>query len=584
MSQQQCHFLFFICTTKERLKKAHFLYELLNHKCPSTTLYIVLPNPTLREAFQIDQHTIQLQCSDYYEDHSKLTLALFRLVLEQFPQATGVFKCCDQILPNMTVMAKFIKNIMAFHRKKTPIHYSGVLAKTHDNKNYRYNQHFGLCYDLKKNSTFIQLPRNVVYACSPLYYLSRESVQLFTNRCTEIMYEDVMVANHLAIYGIQPTSMQFFSRNIENIIFTNVLNPLNTDQQPPTETYKTLYIMLHGSLGERMFQTSAAYGLAKKKKMYLVFVNEMNYDVFHRIFLKEFPCIDSDIINELLTEAYPIIEKENTGYVYKENLIPEAVFATNRDVFMHGYFKNKRYFEHCTLDIFALFNTPLQVSKKIFEKQGLSSHFKNVRRHNSDSNLSVYSLGSGGGRGESGSIHSYLNASSVITETETKTSSFDKSFFLYISETQNNEFLAKAITRIREFVPNAYFYVLSHFDDEETLTNFDAIRSVDKTIITIRQTLGETGAGSECSSQKSGCSEITTQSSAVSDNNLIDALSIMSLCRRGGITSLKDPISWWGAFLNDNAHKIVIHEMDNEEDFTYNGVLIKESIFSKFKI
>lgn len=552
-------FIFLICTTPERKHKAIWLYHLLYRRIHAIRLFIVTTDPLLLTPLIMEDHEIMLKASNYYEDAATKTFAIFNAIYELFPETKGVFKCDDTILPNLSFLQKTIKNIRL---RTTPLDYAGVLRKTHSHKKYRYIEHQGRCHNPTINQSMVELPRNLVYACHPLYYLSNRALKAFAHlhlATNKGFYEDVAVAHHLASFAkIFPQSLEFFHCEIDRLFQTSIYNPPRNG----FDTYKTLYISLQGNLGERMFQTAAAYGLAQIKNMYLVFVDDSTFDVFHRIFLKEYPCIDIKKIDDILDKAYPILEPMQSSSTYEENLIPESVLATGRDVFMRGFFKHTEYFKHCPMDIFALFHSPLALSKQIFQRKGIANGFQAVRRSQSFSNLSAMDSSS----------YPYLRGSSV-GEGEGEEFAFDKSFFMYVSETQSNAFLERAIAYIREYEINPYFYVLSHFEEEQTLETFECLKSLDKTIITIR--LAYSGAcGSHSGSDKSGCSELTTQS-AVSDNNLIDALAIMSMCKRGGIVSHHDPVSWWGAFLNDNIRKIIVYENQHDSSMIRPGVYVK---------
>ena len=557
-SREKTHFLFLIYTTMERRTKANLLYTLLNRKLSQTTIYILISKPELEIPFEFSNHEIFLKCGQYFEDHSQKTLAMISFVNKMFPQISGLFKCNDNILPNISAIQKFIKNMANLILQGESMDYGGVLLKTHTHKNYRYTEHFGLCHDPLKNDMLVQLPRNLTYACNAFYYLSRKALASFSKKCTEYFYDDVMIAQHLLnSSSIVPQSMELFRGNMDSIFQTSVFNTI----QNGVETFKTLYITLQGNLGERMFQTAAAYGIAKRKKMYLVFVDESEFNVFHRLFLKEFPCIDPSKIVDLLNDAYPLLENEDSGD------IPEAVFATNRDVFMCGYFKNIDYFQDCSLEVYSLFQTPLAMAKQIFQKKGISAGFKSVRRYSTSSNISVDSNSCMDGS-------QFLRGSGDLDEPDKDALPFEKSFFIYVSENQTNEYLKKALAYIYEYEWKPYFYILSHFDDDETLERFDALKTLQKTIITIRSSYTS-------QSDKSGCSELSSQS-MISDNNLIDALAIMTLCKRGGITSTKDPVSWWGGYLNDNIRKIIVQEscFTHGHGFERTGIFVKgKSLF-----
>lgn len=561
------HFLFFIFSSLDRRKKANLLYHLLYRKLSQTSIYILYFDPTLDTLFKIQNHEITLQSGNHYEDAPQKTLAMIHLVNQLFSQVSGLFKCDDIILPNLSAIQKFIKNMAGMILKEQPIDYAGVLNKTHFHKKFRYNDHFGLCHDPLKNQQLVQLPRNLTYARNPFYYLSQKALRFFTmmgkgNSGNSLFYDDVMIAQYLLTQAkIVPHSMEFFHTDMDYLFQTNIFNKIVNGM----EMYKTLYITLQGNLGERMFQTAAAYGIAKLKKMYLVFIDPSQYDVFHRIFLKEFPRLHPSKIDDILDEAYPIIENEHSGLFYKEHIIPEAVFATNRDVFMSGYFKNIQYFQHCTLDIFSLFHAPLTVAKQIFQHRGISSGFKAIRRYSTSSNISTDSATVDGSQ--------CLNGGGLDDEHDNNPA-FDKCFFIYISEHQTNSFLTKAIAYLMEYEMKPYFYVLSHFDDLETNTRFPALQSLEKTIVTIRSV--DTGIISSSSSGKSIESECS-HTSQISDNSLIDALAIMTLCKKGGITSAKDPISWWGGFLNDNIRKIIVHEPNIPPSSSHSGIFIKGS-------
>lgn len=148
---------------------------------------------------------------DYYENLCEKTVALCKTIKTILPNIKGIFKCDDDIIPNISFMNSMIKYI-----DENNIDYMGR------NITYAYDTmtpwHFNKCHDIKHNEEKNIKP--CTHVSGPCYYLSNKSIRIIANaeNIGEHFYEDCMVGYYLNQKNIFPN---------EKYLYTDFLDQLN---------------------------------------------------------------------------------------------------------------------------------------------------------------------------------------------------------------------------------------------------------------------------------------------------------------------------------------------------------------------
>jgi hypothetical protein len=331
-----------------------------------------------------------------------------------FPNLKGMLKCDDDIIPNI----KRINELLLFF-SSNHINYFG--RKIVINKNELSNCHFNKCsndsFNIKK------LVYKSAYAAGPLYYLSSKSMNMLLNHYmnyNKYFYEDNMVGYILNKYNIFPVNYQIYSDDMnDNCIIQNHTNN------------KKIFILLHGGLGNQLFQVSAAYQLAKKTNRFLILLIKKNLsNMTHTKNEDEFMTTIFSKFNYTYYENIDIsklcVYKEAKCFDYDSSMITE-----NKDYILHGYFQHKNY-------ICDIFNVDGYHFNDID-----NSYFIHIRRGD------------------------YLNCSMY---------DFDK-----------DTYYTKAINYVLDKDKDAHFYIMS--DDIEYVKTYDILKNINKTIVDDMNTL-----------------------------------------------------------------------------------------------
>ena len=111
-------YLFFIYSCKKNLEQATIVYNYLISKDfhKHCQIYIIYGNPS-RPEFQdtsknqthiLEDHHLVLNTPDDYYSLNHKTLSLFCAIIDLFTEITGVFKCDDDIIPNVVHLVDLI--------------------------------------------------------------------------------------------------------------------------------------------------------------------------------------------------------------------------------------------------------------------------------------------------------------------------------------------------------------------------------------------------------------------------------------------------------------------------------------------
>jgi len=487
--------LFVIYSCKKNLSKAQRIYDFIKDKFPVFTTLILYGEPNLKEEYDVSPPFLKVKSGDAYEHLANKTIALIHALYEiSFGENyRGVIKCDDDILPNLATLQRFYETLISTTEN---IPYAGSLL-TIDKTKRVSNMHFDKCSSPKFN-----IPQPIIpdcpFATGPMYYLSLASLLQLERRIrlgsfAISFYEDMMIGNNLRQEGIHPVSFPLYQNELLGSFGAPSLQ--NDDNQT-----RTLYVLLHGGLGNQMFQLASAYGLARKQGRYLVALYSNNPSMYphqnsfhaytHTIF-RNTPCIQAtnQMFQDSTVEVYSELGNVSMGFEYH----PE-IFDTRKqkDVILNGYFQNEQYFREYRQEILDEWQHPLLAEKLRETYPNLSnSYFFHVRRGD------------------------YLENS--------------------MYQIAWDAYYKKALDTIMELEADStnpvQFYVFS--DDNEFCKSYsvlvDALESFPGRIVfTLIENLGA-----------------------------LESLFFMSLCGNGGIAS-NSSFSWWGGYLNPLDRKMVV--------------------------
>ena len=482
---------FIIYSCRKNMHKAKQIYELVKDKIPTFTPLILYGDPKLKEAYQVKTPFLVVKSGDAYEHLSQKTMAMIHAIneLSYYENYRGVIKCDDDILPNLASLQRFYEQLIS---SKTNIPYAGNLYYV-DNDEKVSSSHFNKCSSPKYN---IQQPilSDCLYATGPMYYLSIPSAILLerkyeTKKFDMYFYEDMMVAANLNKHGIFPIKYPFYQNEFTCAFQSPSIQNIN-------EKTRLLYVLLHGGLGNQMFQVASGYGLARASGRYLVALYTPNKSQYpHQSAMLEYThtifqntpsmMITQELIQSPSVELYSEIGDISKGFQYHPDILnPE------KDMLISGYFQNEEYFRAYRNELLEEWKNPLLAKTLIETYTNLPhSYFFHVRRGDYVDNP------------------------------------------LYVIDWDN--YYSRALDTILEHEENSeniQFYVFSN--DNEFCKSYrvfnDYLKEYPQITFTLIENLGA-----------------------------IESLYFMSQCGKGGICA-NSSFSWWGGYLNPREDKMVI--------------------------
>ena len=335
----------------------------------------------------------------------------------------------------------YIDSITKFinHLKHLTIDYSGLSVIVNKSENVTTVEHrnkdITLDYDIINPST--------IFCGGPLYYLSNRSLQIFKKTKEElvknIFYEDKMVGYILNQKDIYPIHYCLYSDNITEF------NTKHTSYHNYNHK-NTLFLRVHGGLGNQMFQIASGYGIAKDNDMNFIIINssnikrdfthiENNNMLFKSIF-SQFPNTELKYIKDISTVGQLCKEEESDCFLYTPKTF-------NNDIILSGYFQNEKYFARYKDELIYFFKTTKEYERlqHIFCKKDASmfknSYFIHVRRGD------------------------YVNNKLYEIDCDT--------------------YYTKSISRILELDPEAYFFIFSN--DIEYCKTYSVLNDINKKFI-----------------------------------------------------------------------------------------------------
>lgn len=358
-----------IYSCKKYLKKATLIYDLVSNRLPDCKPYIIYGNQELISEYEIinDKYLV-LKVGDNYEDLTDKTLCLLKTVLLINPEIRGIFKCDDDIIPNIT----FLNNALQLLMKKD-IDYMGYCVKLNVSKYSKW--HYNKCSNNTYNTPVI-VPQ-CFYATGPLYYLGINSIKILVNTTVEKYFsEDITIGYNLNKRKIEPLNTLMYNNNLSEIYKYNFQN---IDSK-----VKTLMVRLHGGLGNQLFQAAAGYYLAKKYPFILILVYSPNLakhshgEEFSKTVFKNFNVVITNDVS-YYDNCIPLNEPNNNKTCFEYH--GDEIISAYENHFLTGYFINKEYVQRAGSDFIELLKNPEICGNLLKTYPNLeNSYFIHIRR------------------------------------------------------------------------------------------------------------------------------------------------------------------------------------------------------------
>ena len=325
------NYFFFIYSCKKYLKKATLIYDLVSNRLNGCKIYIVYGNQSEPKYKIIEDKYLVLNVGDNYENLTDKTLCLLKTALLINPEIKGIFKCDDDIIPNIA----YLNNTIELLQKKD-IDYMGMSIKV--SPHYSPG-HYNKCSNNSYNTMKFVPGSN--YATGPIYYLGAKSIQtLCSNQIEHFFAEDATVGYNLNKHGIEPLNIPLYKNHLNEIFLYNFQN---IDSRT-----KTLMVRLHGGLGNQLFQAATGFYLAQKYSFILVLVYSTNLhkhshgEEFSKTVFKRFNVVITDDVS-YYDKCIPLNEPNNNKTCFEYH--GDEIIGAYENYFLTGYFINKEYIQ-----------------------------------------------------------------------------------------------------------------------------------------------------------------------------------------------------------------------------------------------
>lgn len=187
-------YLFIIYSCKKNLELANKVYNFLTSKTLlNSKIFILYGDTQLQQEFEINSKYLVLNVEDDYLHLNIKTLKLLNTISKLFTNLKGLFKCDDDVIPNVQHLNNFINGTQIAQIDYCGKYMDNTVAKTYTPNYYPNIRAF--CPIVK-------------FTAGPLYYLSKKAIEVFNDiRGIQIYFgEDITVGVVLNNNGIYPDS------------------------------------------------------------------------------------------------------------------------------------------------------------------------------------------------------------------------------------------------------------------------------------------------------------------------------------------------------------------------------------------
>jgi len=356
---------------------------------PQCQVYITYGNPS-REEFKssadniqknyiLEDHYLILNTPDDYYNLNNKTIALLLAITNCFPNISGLFKCDDDIIPNIEHLTELITS-----SRLIDIDYCGN----------KVNMEREFIYNFNDNPDYPTIFPVVRYCGGPLYYLGSRALDTFKgNNTIKLFYaEDIMVGYHLNHVGIEPSNdveslYSNFASNLDKVSFHNykhepkyldmikipvpdlhllLENSITRDTQHEQHAQHAQLIQkliplgilcpqINGGLGNQLFKLGASISLAREynrelviSKVHFIPNNHQSADktikTLEKLFCK--PICPLRVITSNIPGGHYVYKAGSTEsfqYIDLSSRIPDDILKGHSNLMLDGYFINPRY-------------------------------------------------------------------------------------------------------------------------------------------------------------------------------------------------------------------------------------------------
>ena len=397
------NYLFIIYTCQKNIEQANTIYHYLVSKNfqQYCQIYITYGNtakftPTDiltddkldagRQNYILEDHYIILNTPDDYYSLNKKTQALVQVILKEFPTVKGLFKCDDDVIPNISHLAELITS-----SRLSGINYCGNKVIVSSEREYNFNN----------NPSYPTTFPIVRYCGGPLYYLSSHALEVFKDvkKIKWFLAEDVMVGYNLNHAGIEPSPnveelYSNYATNLNRISFHNYKHEtkyldiikvpnLTIQKSASQSTIIPLGILcpqINGGLGNQLFKLGAAISLSREYNRELVISKqhfipnshqsaEKTMKTLEKLFCKDeykLRIIDSNIPGGYY--VYRAGGNESFQYVDLSSRIPQEIIQGCDNLMLDGYFINPRYLPPDYPSLISI--TPTRTTQELLDEYG----------------------------------------------------------------------------------------------------------------------------------------------------------------------------------------------------------------------
>jgi len=341
-------YIFIIYSCKKQLSYANNIYnKLIKDNLVKCKIFIIYGD-TLDTDYKIIHNYIVLNVLDDYDNLNYKTLKIFETINALFPNIKGIFKCDDDIIPNINHLNTFIDS---------------DIINTIDYCGYKIN----IENEIKHNN--IILPK-VQYCGGPLYYLSKKSLDCFKNKNITIhISEDLMVGLNLNNNSIYPYDYKLYSdteSDLNKISYQNHPRNINIFNNIDNNY---IIINIDGGLGNQIFQIGTALGYCEKYSKNLILSKKNIIQNTHQTYDKTITVINTlfpyiKIVDNLCTDKYYIFN-EKVEDAFKYVPICNNTINTLDNILLKGYFINQKYLPKIFNCNISLTNCMLKYTEKL---------------------------------------------------------------------------------------------------------------------------------------------------------------------------------------------------------------------------
>ena len=330
-------YLFIIYSCVKNLSKANDLYNLISRRLQDCECYIMFGVPSLIDLYRFeDNKYLHIKCRDDYENLCEKTITLCKAIKDAFPNADGVFKCDDDIIPsisNINMLIEFIRKHkldyvgkqISYPRTEYDLGYYNKISRINNVRITNYKYKVIKCH----------------YAAGPMYYLSMNSIIIISNTIVDfnqIVSEDNMVGSILNNHNIFPF-------NLQNVYLDHLTGGAQTLHNH--NFLHKIYVLLNGGLGNQLFQVSAVYEIAKKHHMIPILLYKKEYQESEYECMKTIFSFFNHTYFENIDCSTITTYNEDRCFDYEANVVSKKT-----DYLINGYFQNKKYGLDIEMSIF----------------------------------------------------------------------------------------------------------------------------------------------------------------------------------------------------------------------------------------